>query len=65
VANTGGVGVAVRDAPGGRIIAFLPEGAPVEILYQRETIEDVTWIEVRDVLGRDGWVPAIFLSIRP
>ncbi|HLB46810.1 MAG TPA: DUF389 domain-containing protein [Anaerolineales bacterium] len=65
IADTGGAGIGLRDAPGGKIVGFLPEGAPVQILYRRETVNRVVWIEVRDVLDRTGWIPARFLVIRP
>jgi uncharacterized hydrophobic protein (TIGR00271 family) len=66
IADTGGVGVVLRDEPRGRIIGFLPEGAPVNILYRREQVNSrEAWIEVRDVLGREGWVLAQFVEIRP
>jgi uncharacterized hydrophobic protein (TIGR00271 family) len=65
IANTGGVGVALRDQPGGTILGFLPEGALVQILYRRETMANVEWIEVRDALSRVAWVPARFLAVKP
>lgn len=65
IADTGGAGIGLRDTPGGRIVGFIPEGAPVQILYRRETVGRVVWIEVRDVLDRTGWIPARFLVIRP
>lgn len=65
IVGTGGQGVALRDAPAGKIIGFLPEGAPVLILYQREMVQDYEWIEVQDVVGRTGWVLGRFLAIRP
>jgi uncharacterized hydrophobic protein (TIGR00271 family) len=65
IGGTGGLGVALRDVPAGNIIGFLPEGAPVLILYQRTTVNGAEWIEVRDVVGRTGWVLGRFLSIRP
>ncbi len=65
VANTGGSGVYLRDAAAGRIIGSLPEGAPVLILYQRETLNRLEWIEIQDSLGRTGWLVAQFLVIRP
>jgi hypothetical protein len=65
VANTAGVGVYLRDGPAGKIIGSLPEGAAVEILYQREKINGTVWIEIRDLLGRIGWVPARFVVIKP
>lgn len=65
IANTYRSGMYLRDAPGGKIIALLPEGTPLLILYQRKTVADEEWIEVRDLLNRTGWVPAEFLWIKP
>lgn len=65
VANSGGIGVAMRHQPNGDIIGTLPEDAPVLILYQRQTVNGVEWIEIRDVLNREGWVPARYLFIKP
>jgi uncharacterized hydrophobic protein (TIGR00271 family) len=65
ITNSGGNGVYLRDAAGGRIIGSLPESAPVLILYNRETLNRLDWIEVQDSLGRTGWVLAQFLAIRP
>jgi uncharacterized hydrophobic protein (TIGR00271 family) len=65
IANTSGLGVYFRDAPDGRIIGALPEGAPVEILYQRTTVNGIEWIEIRDILGRTGWVQVMYVIIRP
>ena len=65
IANTGGTGLYLRDAAAGKIIGSLPEGAPVLILYQRETVNHSEWIEVQDSLGRTGWVLAQFVVIRP
>lgn len=64
VANTAGYGLRLRDAPEGAIIDTLPEGAPVQILYHRETVEGIEWVEVQDTLGRTGWVSAEYLTIR-
>jgi uncharacterized hydrophobic protein (TIGR00271 family) len=65
IANTGGNGVFLRDVPAGRVTNSLPEGAPVLILYRRETLNDLEWIEIQDLLGRTGWVLDQFLAIRP
>jgi SH3-like domain-containing protein len=56
----------MRDAPGrqGKIVAALSEGAPVQILYRQETIGGDEWVEVRDVLGRTGWMLSRFLEIK-
>jgi len=59
------MGVILRDAPNGNRIGILPEGAPVQILYRRATVNRSEWIEVRDVLNRVGWVAAQFLIITP
>jgi uncharacterized hydrophobic protein (TIGR00271 family) len=65
IANTGGSGVYLRDAPAGKIIGSLPEGAAVEVLYRRETVNNILWIEIQDLLGRTGWVPSQYLVIKP
>jgi uncharacterized hydrophobic protein (TIGR00271 family) len=65
IANTSGMGAYLRDAPAGKIIGTLPEGAPVQILYLRETVNGREWIEIQDVLGRIGWVQVIYLIIKP
>jgi hypothetical protein len=65
IGNTGGVGTVLRQAPEGAIAGFLPDGAPVRVLYRRETVGRTEWIEVKDALDRTGWVPAQFLEIKP
>jgi uncharacterized hydrophobic protein (TIGR00271 family) len=65
IANTSGRGVYLRDAPAGRITGALPEGAPVDLLYQRTKVNEIDWIEIRDVLGRTGWVQVMYVIIRP
>jgi uncharacterized hydrophobic protein (TIGR00271 family) len=67
IANTGGIGVLMRDAPGrqGKVVTALSEGTPVHILYRRETIDGDEWVEVRDVLGRTGWMMLRFLTTLP
>jgi uncharacterized hydrophobic protein (TIGR00271 family) len=65
IATTSGTGVYLRAAPGGQIIGTLPDGAPVHILYRRETVNNRVWIEIQDALGRIGWVQAVYLITRP
>jgi uncharacterized hydrophobic protein (TIGR00271 family) len=65
IANTYGAGMYIREKPEGRIIALLPEGTPLSILYRRQVVSDQEWIEVRDVLNRVGWIPVKYLSVRP
>ena len=49
-------GTVLRDEPNGRIIAFLPDSAPLQILYRTAVVNEIVWVEVRDVLNRVGWV---------
>lgn len=66
IANTGGLGVFLREEPGGDIIpGALPEGAPVLLLYERQTINGIVWLQVKDSLNRVGWVRAELLVIYP
>lgn len=65
IANTGGKGVYLRQEPAGKIVGGLPEGIPVLILYHRETVGSLEWVEVQDLLGRTGWIPITFLIIKP
>jgi hypothetical protein len=65
VAYTQGLGLVLRDAPDGKRIGTLPEGTPVQILYHRETVNRIEWIEIRDVLNRVGWVALPFVAIQP
>jgi hypothetical protein len=65
IANTGGRGVYLFDAPAGVIIGSIPEGAPIHILYQREVVNGQEWLEVRGSNEQVGWVPATYVIIRP
>jgi uncharacterized hydrophobic protein (TIGR00271 family) len=65
IANTGGKGVYIHDAAGGKIVFALAEGMPVHLLLGREKMNGSVWIEIRDELGRTGWVQASFLIIKP
>jgi len=65
ISNTAGQGVHVLDAPEGNILFSLPEGWPVYILYERQTVNNVEWLQIRNANGDVGWVPSIYVSIRP
>ena len=65
ISGTGGKGVYVMDAPDGNVIDSLPEGWPVYILYDRQTFNNLEWLQIRRENGMEGWVPAIYVSIRP
>lgn len=61
--NFEGEGVVLRDKPGGKIIGTLPNTSPVLIMYQRETIDGIEWVEIQDVLLRKSWVLFKYLQI--
>jgi uncharacterized hydrophobic protein (TIGR00271 family) len=63
--RTGGIGIYIRDEPRGNPIFSLPDGALVELLAGRETIGSAKYIEIRDISGRYGWVPAYYIYIEP
>lgn len=66
IVNTDGIGTVLLDQPAGRLITgFLSEGAPVQILYRREVANGVLWIEVRDMLGRTGWIYSPHIAVKP
>ncbi len=54
-------GLRLRQSPGGPVIATLREGEQLEVLYARQIIDGLVWIEVRDREGRVGWIPAFYL----
>jgi uncharacterized hydrophobic protein (TIGR00271 family) len=65
IANTGGLGIYLRETPDGKIIGVLPQGSEVQILYEREIVNGITWIHIRDLFNRLGWIPINFLAIQP
>ena len=44
------------------MIATLREGEQLEILYGQQVIDGLVWLEVQDMEGRVGWVPAFYLQ---
>jgi uncharacterized hydrophobic protein (TIGR00271 family) len=64
VGNTGGLGVYIRSSPNGPIAGSLPEGAPLVVLSERANVNGETWIEARDALGREAWLPARFVILQ-
>jgi uncharacterized hydrophobic protein (TIGR00271 family) len=65
ISGTGGRGVRLRWTPGGAIAGVLREGERVEILYQRQTVDDQEWLQIRDQGGRIGWVVAQYVQPQP
>jgi uncharacterized hydrophobic protein (TIGR00271 family) len=54
-------GLRLRQSPGGPVIATLREGEQLEVLYGKQTIDGLVWLEVQDKEGRVGWIPAFYL----
>lgn len=64
VANTAGLGLNLRGAPGldHPAIAILPEGSALVALGQATSAGGQTWVKVRDAQGRVGWVAQDYLA---
>ncbi len=65
IIGTGGQGLRLRTTPGGDIVSVLREGDRVEILYERQIIDDQEWIQIRDQDGLVGWVAVQFVQPQP
>jgi uncharacterized hydrophobic protein (TIGR00271 family) len=53
----------IYQRPGGPIIGYLFTGQKVTILYGKEIYNGLTWIEIRDSEGRQGWIPEVYIQI--
>ncbi len=53
----------LRQFPNGPIIATLPLGEPLTILYGLQVSAGVVWVEVQDTTGRIGWIPQVYLVV--
>lgn len=62
VSGTEGLGLFLRDAPNGNILATLPDGTVVERVGENFAGPDWTWVEVRAPDGQVGWVALDFLQ---
>jgi uncharacterized hydrophobic protein (TIGR00271 family) len=65
IGGTGGQGVRLRWTPAGTIAGVLREGDQVEILYARQIVDDLEWVNVRDRDGRVGWVAVQYVQPLP
>jgi len=62
--RTNGQGIYLRESPNGKLSVILPEGATVNITSEREQIKNTLWIQVTDLLGRSGWIPAQYIYLQ-
>ncbi|NIM93430.1 MAG: DUF389 domain-containing protein [Anaerolineales bacterium] len=62
VARTGGVGVILRESPGGSAIEGLFDGMYLELIGGPVEIEGVVWIQVRTEAGEVGWLIGVFIA---
>jgi uncharacterized hydrophobic protein (TIGR00271 family) len=54
-------GMRLRQYPDGPVIATLLEGDTLTVLYGKEIVNGLVWIEVQDKGGRIGWIPQIYV----
>lgn len=50
-------------SPNGPVIGQIRSGQVLTLLYGREEMGGLIWVEVMDVEGRVGWVPEIYLQV--
>jgi uncharacterized hydrophobic protein (TIGR00271 family) len=62
VTGTGGQGVKLRWAPSGAVAGAFSEGSVLQMGYEEQVVDGVTWVNVTDVEGRNGWVAATYLT---
>ncbi|MBI9046099.1 MAG: DUF389 domain-containing protein [Anaerolineaceae bacterium] len=65
ISNVNGAFIYLRDLPNGSISFSLPPGSYVQLMDGRETIDNILWIEIRDIFNRIAWLPAQYLQIQP
>jgi uncharacterized hydrophobic protein (TIGR00271 family) len=53
----------IYQKPGGPVIGNLLPGQNVTILYGKEVVDGLTWLEIQDADGRIGWAPEIFIQL--
>ena len=64
ITSESGLGVDVYAQPGGDILFHLPENTSVWISVQnQQMVDDVLWVELRDIFSRSGWVQVDYLDI--
>jgi len=48
-------------SPGGPVIGSIRPGQVLTLLYGRQELDGLIWVEVMDNAGRVGWIPEIYL----
>jgi uncharacterized hydrophobic protein (TIGR00271 family) len=51
----------IYQQPGGPVIGQIRAGQVLTLLYGRQEVDGLTWVEVRDEEGRIGWIPEVYL----
>ena len=55
----------VRSEAAGKILFALPDGSYLRLTGNEKTVNTVLWLEVQDLLDRNGWVPAQYVVVQP
>lgn len=61
--NTSLVRLQLYQSPNGPVIGQIRSGQVLTLLYGREELGGLIWVEVMDIEGRVGWVPEIYLRV--
>jgi len=59
--STGVPRLRLRQWPGGPEIATVRHNQTLTVLYGREILDGLVWVEVKDDEGRVGWIPQFYL----
>ena len=65
ISGSGGNYVYLRKSAAGNISHSLPEGAYLRLTGNEVTIDNILWLEVVDLVNRQGWLPAQYVIIQP
>jgi hypothetical protein len=63
VAITGVPSLSLYQQPDGPIIGQIRPRQILTVLYGRQDVGGLIWVEVRDDEGRLGWIPSFYLNV--
>jgi uncharacterized hydrophobic protein (TIGR00271 family) len=63
VANAGLPRLQLYQTPGGPVIGQIRQGQDLTLLYGKQELDGLTWVEVLDAEGRIGWIPQVYLRV--